>query len=88
MPRWSVVLGDASYTIYLSHPFAIGAVTQFVLLIGMENIIHPWLVFLAVIATALVGGVIAYYILEKPLLSVTKGLIKKEQKPAVQEKPA
>ena len=87
MPRWSVVAGDASYSIYLSHPFAIGAVTQAVLLFGMEGIIHPWMIFLTIVAVSLIGGVIAYYILEKPLLSFTKGFIKKEQKPAPQESP-
>lgn len=88
MPRWSVVLGDASYTIYLSHPFAIGAITQIVLLMGLESSIHPWFIFLTIITVALFGGVMAYYILEKPLLSITKSLIKKKQKTVVQETPA
>jgi len=88
MPRWSVVLGDASYTIYLSHPFAIGAVTQAVLLFGIEDVVHPWAIFITIIGVSLVGGVMAYYILEKPLLSVTKSLINKRQKTASQESPA
>ena len=85
MPRWSVLIGDASYTIYLSHPFAIGAVTQLVLLLGLESIIHPWIVFLTIIGVSIGGGIIAYNILEKPLLSFTKSLINKQQKPASQE---
>ena len=88
MPRWSVISGDASYTIYLSHPFAIGAVTQAVLLLGMENVIHPWIVFITIVGVSVGGGIIAYYLLEKPLLSITKSLIKKKQTPAPQESPA
>ena len=88
LPKWSVVLGDASYSVYLSHPFSIGAVTQSFLLMGWVNVVHPWIIFALSVFVSLVGGVIAYYALEKPLLSVTKGLIKKEQKPAPQERLA
>ena len=88
MPRWSVIVGDASYTIYLSHPFAIGAVTQAVLLFGGEDVIHPWIVFLVILGVSISGGVAAYYMLEKPLLSFTKTLIKKKQIPAPQERLA
>lgn len=85
MPKWSVLIGNASYTIYLSHPFAIGAVTQAVLLFGVQDIIHPWFVFLTIVGVSIGGGIIAYYILEKPLLSFTKSLINKKKKLVIQE---
>lgn len=34
MPKAGVLIGDSSYTLYLAHPFAIGAVTQAILLMG------------------------------------------------------
>jgi len=80
MPKFGVFIGDASYTIYLSHPFAIGAVTQVALLLGLESTVNPWFIYIAVMATCLIGGCAAYRIIEKPLLSFTKGLVYKKPK--------
>jgi exopolysaccharide production protein ExoZ len=78
MPRWSVLIGDSSYTLYLAHPFAIGAVTQMVLLMGWQSIIHPWIIFAIVFLTSIIGSYIAYRLIEKPLLSLTKKLVYKQ----------
>ncbi len=78
MPRWGVFIGDSSYTLYLAHPFAIGAVTQVVLLLGLEDILNPWLMFFFIAVVAIVGSCIAYVVIEKPLLSFTKGLVYKK----------
>lgn len=75
MPRWSVFCGDASYTIYLSHPFAIGAVTQAVLLFGLQGVVNPWVIFALIAAVCMVGGGIAYLLIEKPLLLLSKNYI-------------
>jgi len=79
MPKWSVLLGDASYTIYLSHSFGIGAVTQLVLLFGYEAHLSPWLIFGAVFFVCIIGGIIAYLLIEKPLLSASKRLMYREK---------
>lgn len=67
MPRLSVMAGDASYTIYLSHPFVLGAVTQIMVFLGLNNIVSPWAVFALCVATSLIGGYIAYRLIEKPM---------------------
>jgi exopolysaccharide production protein ExoZ len=76
-PKWGIRLGDASYTIYLSHPFAIGAITQAVLLMGWQNTLSPWIIFWTIFVVAIIGGLIAYQIIEKPLLSWGKKLLYK-----------
>lgn len=75
--------GDSSYTVYLSHAFAIGAVTQIAMLMGFEQYIHPWLMFIVVMATCIVGGGIAYWLIERPMGEVLKGALrgyKKDEK--------
>lgn len=71
VPRLAVLerLGDASYSIYLVHIFAVGAIAGFALrLIGMSN---PWITS-AIVMAAIVGGVIAgwilYRLVEEPLM--------------------
>ncbi len=77
MPRWSVLIGDSSYTLYLAHPFAIGAITQGILMLNWQDAVHPWVIFTVIFAVSIIGSYVAYKIIEKPLLSFTKGLVYK-----------
>lgn len=79
MPKFLVMIGDSSYTLYLAHPFAIGAITQIVLLMNWQAVIHPWIIFTTIIAVSLVGSYIAYQIIEKPLLSLGKRVVYKNR---------
>lgn len=74
MPRWGVFAGDASYSIYLSHSFGIGAVTQLVLLAGLETTLSPWLIFAATVVVCLIGGSLAYVLVEKKLITLGRAL--------------
>jgi len=80
MPRWSVFGGDMSYTLYLAHPFAIGAVTQATLFTGLENIMHPWGVFIAICIVCYTGSALAYLWIEKPVTNTVTKAIKKAYK--------
>ncbi len=64
---WLLGLGDASYTIYLAHPFILAA-----LALVLRGFLDPWAVFGISVPAALIGGYILYFLIEKPLLSVTK----------------
>ncbi len=75
MPRWGVKIGDSSYTLYLAHPFAIGAITQLVLLTNTESVIHPWFIFVVISAVSIYGSFIAYNLIEKPALKWSKKLV-------------
>lgn len=70
MPRFGVFIGDASYSIYLSHAFGIGAVTQLVLLAGLETALSPWLILAVTAGVSLAGGCIAYLLIEKQLIAL------------------
>lgn len=79
MPRAGVMIGDSSYTLYLAHPFAIGAVTQVILLLNWQAVIHPWIIFMFICAITIIGSIIAYIFIEKPLLSFTKSVVYKKK---------
>lgn len=67
--RLLVLLGDASYSIYLSHLFTIGAVYA-----ANRHLLGLGLVPMVIVsfAAALVVGVIAYRVLELPLLRASR----------------
>lgn len=72
MGEWQVpepfpALGDASYAIYLSHPFALGLVS---LVIGPY--VSPAALFSLCFLGGIIAGYIQYLLIEKPLLSATK----------------
>ncbi|MGF6230227.1 exopolysaccharide production protein ExoZ [Inquilinus ginsengisoli] len=67
--RLLVLLGDASYSIYLSHLFTIGAVyavARHLLEFGLGAVVA--ISFVA----SLVLGVVAYYVVERPLLRASR----------------
>lgn len=45
--------------------------------INLKDIIYPWVIFGIIYAVTLVSTHIAYKLIEKPLLSFTKGLVYK-----------
>jgi peptidoglycan/LPS O-acetylase OafA/YrhL len=64
MPALLVLLGDASYSIYLSHIFTAPAVSRVV----YRFVDNPYICVIAVIAASTAAGVLAYFAVEKPLL--------------------
>jgi peptidoglycan/LPS O-acetylase OafA/YrhL len=73
--RLWLMLGDASYSIYLAHPFA-----QRVFLIGVNRTIgvasiSPTLYVLTALIAGIAGGVICHLLVERPLLIAGRRLI-------------
>jgi exopolysaccharide production protein ExoZ len=58
------VLGDASYSIYLWHTFAISVVAKAGMMLGLAS----WLVLLASFTVGTLAGLCGYYLIERPLL--------------------
>jgi exopolysaccharide production protein ExoZ len=77
MMRWAIALGDASYSIYLTQ-FLVLPAAALVLghLLGHASSTLEHSVFVVgLVAAALAAGVGTYYIVEKPLLRASKGLL-------------
>jgi peptidoglycan/LPS O-acetylase OafA/YrhL len=67
VPKWLLLLGDASFTIYLTHSPALS------LLAGLNQgflpgVLPDWVAFIAAAILSLVAGVVAHLIIERPLL--------------------
>lgn len=76
--RQLVLLGDASYSIYLSHPFALNAVALAWRKIAAPN---PWLYVWVAIAISIVVGVAVHLLLEKPMTAYLNRRLKKHLQP-------
>lgn len=60
-------LGDASYALYLTHPFALRAGREALLRLGLAPALHPWGAMLAMTGLALVAAVAVHLLVERPL---------------------
>jgi peptidoglycan/LPS O-acetylase OafA/YrhL len=68
LPRWLLVLGDASYSIYLSHGFVLSAL---MLLIGRFVVPGLWAEAMTIIlclAVSSIAGWVMYVLVENPIL--------------------
>ena len=71
-----VVGGDASYALYLSHPFSINVV-----ILGWQklHLTWPWLFMGATIVVSVAVAVVIHMVLERPLLRRLNGVLKRKR---------
>jgi exopolysaccharide production protein ExoZ len=63
------LMGDASYSIYLSHTFVISAIDRFADWLGVLERMRGTAVFIiATIAISALCGIVVYFALERPML--------------------
>jgi exopolysaccharide production protein ExoZ len=74
-PRPMVVLGGASYSLYLVHVLAIGAIWQIVLKFRLEGAVPVWVVYSVLIVGAVVTGVVFNYLVEKPAIAFARRVL-------------
>lgn len=79
LARWGAAAGDASYALYLLHPFAIRAIRILFWRTGLVTVLGPWLgpwIFVAVaVPFCLAAALLTYYCVEKPLTSRLRRLL-------------
>jgi len=71
-PKSLVLLGDSSYSLYLSHPFGIAAMKLLWVNIAFVKDVNLWLYVALSTIVCLIGGVISYLIVEKPIMNAFK----------------
>lgn len=67
LPRVFLLLGDASYSIYLCHPFTLACVGKLWLLFALTTQMPASVLLLAGMLVSILTGVLSYYGLEKPV---------------------
>ncbi len=65
--RWTEALGDASYALYLVHPFVLRGMREAFLRSGLAPAIHPWFALCIMIAIAVAAALIVHRTIERPL---------------------
>lgn len=77
LTRGAVLVGDASYSLYLSHPFALTAVFLVFARIPALQLWNGWLYTAVSVAAAVVGSVFALWLIENPLTRLARGWLMK-----------
>jgi peptidoglycan/LPS O-acetylase OafA/YrhL len=78
VPTWLLFLGDASYALYLFHPFVQAVIPTALQRIGVENVMVC--VLLNVIAAIAIGAAV-HVVLERPVTRLLKnGLMRQFQR--------
>jgi len=74
--RIPVIVGNASYALYLIHSFAVRGTLFGAKALSLDVARAPWLYLLIAVATAVILGIIVHYTLERPLIAALRRLAK------------
>ncbi|HEX8168624.1 MAG TPA: acyltransferase [Beijerinckiaceae bacterium] len=66
LARIGAAVGDASYALYLIHPFAIRAGREVVWRSGLAGIVGPWTFVVLALAASVLAAVVVYRVFERP----------------------
>lgn len=80
VPKFARFLGDSSYSLYLAHSFAIGALIVCMGQFGLAAHIAPWLFFTLCLFLSISAGIVSFLLIEKPMLRVSKSLVLRHNK--------
>jgi len=80
-PRIFLLLGAASYAIYLIHSHVELVIIKMLLALGARAWMHPVMVFVVIIVGAIVAGVILHIVVERPILARGRAAIRSWSSP-------
>ena len=72
LPRWLVAVGNASYSIYLSHILVLSAVGRFWVAMGWHTHGGNAPMLICMLAATLAFGLLSFHYIEKPLLQLCR----------------
>lgn len=73
--RGLVVLGDASYALYLVHPFALRLVREGLLRFGLAPAAHPWTGMVLMLLASVAAALLVHRWVERPLTRRARALL-------------
>lgn len=71
-PKLLVVLGDASYSIYLIHILAMSVAAKVLSVAGLGAVLPLWLSTVIIASGGVVAGVIVHFVFEKPAIRLVR----------------
>lgn len=81
-------LGDASYTIYLTHLPIAGVAIKVLAFLGLSSMMNPTALYLAIVAICILAGLLLHRVVEVPLNAYIKGKLGTRQDQASSRKSA
>lgn len=75
LERAGAALGDASYALYLVHPFALRGMREALRLSGLAPSVPPWLFFLAALVGSVALALATHRWIERPLTAAVRRLL-------------
>lgn len=76
--RWAAAwIGDASYALYLTHPFAIRGAREALRITGLAPVVPTWAFLTIALAAALVVALLVHRVLERPLTRVARRMLER-----------
>ena len=70
--RAGLLLGDASYALYLSHPFVVVLVRKLALAGGAYPVLGPWGVIATTLLAACAIALLTHHLIEKPMIAALR----------------
>lgn len=83
VPRWLTFVGNASYSIYLTHINVEGLLLKIMAKLGLAALLGPYLTYFVVLAGTVGVGCVAYVLVERPLLTMLTKRKREEGTPPV-----
>ncbi|MGO4571391.1 acyltransferase family protein [Microvirga sp. 2TAF3] len=75
LTRFGVLTGDASYAIYLIHPFVIRGIGEIAHRTGADVILGPWGFVVLTLLSVVIAGLIVHLLFERPATEVVRARI-------------
>ena len=73
--RWAGAVGDASYALYLVHPFVLRGVREMILRLGLAPLLGPWGSLALMLALTVPAALLVYRLVERPLTARARVLL-------------
>ena len=81
LPRWIRSIGDASYSIYLSHVLVLSVVGKVWFDIATEGSLDNIIMLIVMITGVIIAGFFSYHFIERRMLNITRNFEKKHLLP-------
>lgn len=73
--RWAAALGDASYALYLTHPFVLRGLRETILRLGLAPTFGGWASVGLALALAILVSLLVHRLIERPLVDRARRLL-------------
>lgn len=77
IPKFFQLMGDASYSIYLSHVITLSFLAKVIVSMGLKDCISDYILYFTIVSAGVGGGLLLHTQVERPLLRKVRALIKR-----------